>query len=376
MKTTDQEYNDKSMNRRNFLAMTGAGAGLMATGAAASAKSTSPIPPKIRKGLKKIKIGLYTISYSGHYYKGDALSFEDICKRAKQYGYDNIELDNKRPNGNPMDLSADRRKAMRDYAGSMGLSIPVVAANNDFTSPVPELQENQLLMVRETARLAKDVGAKIVRVHFAWPGLPIHNGQGTYDFGRPDQPTAGIDYYSFQRQYPYCNWLDRWHICKRLMKEAAKMGEEFGIVMALQNHKPLMRTWKDTLDMVQEIDSPWLKVCLDLPIMENRDDKEYVENAVRSVGKDLLVHSHFGGEYFRTRSGAVEAMVPNGKPFNRSLPDYSHYLGLLADIGYEGSFAYELCHPVLNKDLTPANVEFAHEQIKLAQLYIRNILNG
>jgi len=364
------------MNRRKFIAMTGAGASLLAAGVASEAKKPSKTPVLNKQGMKKIKISLYTISYSGAYYKGDALSFEEIAKRAKQYGYDNIELDNKRPNGNPMDLSADRRKQMRDFAGNLGLDIPVVAANNDFTSPVPELQECQLLMVRETVRLAKDVGAKIVRVHFAWPGLPIHNGQGTYDFGRPDQPSAGIDFYNFQRQYPYCNWLDRWHFCRYALKEAAKMAEEFGVVLALQNHKPLMRTWKDTLDMVQDINSPWLKVCLDLPIMERYSEKDYVENAIRSVGKDLLVHSHFGGEYARGTASAVHQIIPPGKVFSTPHPDYAHFLGVLADIGYEGSFAFELCHPVLNKDLTPAGIETAHEQVDLAQKHIRAILNS
>ncbi len=57
----------------------------------------------------KIKLGLYSISYGGIWYKGAALSFDELCKRAKKFGFEGIELDNKRPMGNPMDL--DQRKA-------------------------------------------------------------------------------------------------------------------------------------------------------------------------------------------------------------------------------------------------------------------------
>ena len=53
-----------------------------------------------------MKIGLYSISYLGVWYDGPALSFEEFVKRAKDYGYAGIELDGKRPHGNPMDLDA------------------------------------------------------------------------------------------------------------------------------------------------------------------------------------------------------------------------------------------------------------------------------
>ncbi len=85
------------------------------------------------------------------------------------------------------------------------------------------------------------------------------------------------------------------------------MGEENGVVMALQNHAPLIRAWKDTYDLVKEVNSPWLKVCLDLPIFE-KQDKEYVANAVRTVG-NLQVHSHYGGEYYRDANRAVKQKV-------------------------------------------------------------------
>jgi sugar phosphate isomerase/epimerase len=355
------------MNRRKFIETSGAAAGAAMLGSVAPAAGASAFPASRDKiKASNIKLGLYSITYGGIWYDGPALTFEEMARYAKEYGFQGVELDNKRPMGNPMDLDQRRRDEMRNAITKYGLEIPCVAANNDFSSPIPEHRECQLLMVRETARLAKDLGAKIVRLFAAWPGVPIHEGVGTYDFVHDHS-----GYYSFMRQYPFATDLDRWNFVKQCLAEAAKMGEEFGVVMALQNHAPLIRNWKNTYDLVKEVNSPWLKICLDLPIMENRD-RDYVANAVRTVG-NLQVHSHYGGEYYRDPSGAVKQKVLDSQ-FGEPLPDYDHYIGLMHEIGYNGYFTFELCHPVLNADHTRGKIEYVHEQVKLAREFMGKIL--
>ncbi len=355
------------MNRRKFIETSGVAAGAAVLGGVTPAANASPASSTGISGKAgSIKLGLYSISYGGIWYKGSALTFEELARTAKEFGYDGVELDNKRPMGNPLDLDQRRREEMRNALSKYGLEIPCVAANNDFSSPIPEHRECQLLMVRETAKLAKDLGAKYVRLFAAWVGVPIHEGVGTYDLVQDH-----YGYYSFMTQYPYATHIDRWNFVKDCLKEAARMGEEQGVVMVLQNHKPLIRNWKDTFDLVKEVNSPWLKVCLDLPIFENFD-KDYVTNAVRTVG-NLQMHSHYGGEYYRDASGVVKQKVLDynyGKP----LPDYAHYIGLMNEIGYNGYFTFELCHPVLNDDHTRAGIEYVHDQVKLAHEYMAKIL--
>lgn len=356
------------MDRRKFIETSGAAAGAaMISGMNGSEKPEArTIQPK--PGRKaKIKLGLYSISYGGVWYKGTALSFDEMCRKAKEFGYDGIELDNKRPMGNPMDLGPRERQDMLNTLSKYGLEIPCVAANNDFSSPMPEHRDCQLLMVRETAKLAKDLGAKIVRLFAAWSGVPLHNGIGTYEHVRDN-----TGYFSFTRQYPFSTRLDRWQFTKDCLIEAARMGEENGVVMALQNHAPLIRHWKDTFDLVQEVNSPWLKICLDLPIFEKMD-KDYIANAVRTVGS-LQVHSHFGGEYYRDKDNIVRQKSPESR-FGEILPDYSHYVGLMGEIGYDGYFTFELCHPVLNDDHTPAGLEYVHNQVSLAREFFSKIIN-
>jgi len=356
------------MNRRKFIETSGAAAGAsVLSGIVPGANAIPSEKGQKSAGSGKIKLGLYSISYGGIWYKGPALSFDEMCKRAKEYGFDGVELDNKRPMGSPLDLNQQKRDEMRNSMARYGLEIPCVAANNDFSSPVPEHRECQLLMVRETARLAKDLGAKFVRLFAAWPGVPIHEGIGTYEL------TRGNEFYTFQRQYPFATRLDRYNFVKECLREAAKMGEEHGVVMALQNHAPLIRGWKDTLSLVKEVNSPWLKICLDLPIFENLE-KEYVANAVRAVG-NLQVHSHFGGEYYRDAGGTIKPVVLDYYAVGK-IPDYSHYIGLMNEVGYNGWFTFELCHQVLNDDHTVGGIEYVHNQVKLAREYMSNIIAG
>jgi sugar phosphate isomerase/epimerase len=131
-----------------------------------------------------MKVGLYSISYAGLWYKGRGLTVEEFIDRAVRFGYDGIEIDGKRPHGFPLDWSSERRKEIRKLAESKGLEIIGVASNNNFTSPIMEQRENELLMLAEQIRLCHDLGGKVVRVFLAWPGISKIDGQGNYDVPR------------------------------------------------------------------------------------------------------------------------------------------------------------------------------------------------
>ena len=309
-----------------------------------------------------MKVGLYSITYLGIWYDGPALTFTEFVQRAKAYGYAGVELDGKRPHGNPIDLDQRARDEMREVLEREGVEMACLAANNDFSSPVAEHRECQLLMVRELARLAAGLGTKVVRLFAAWPGVIMRDGIATYDLTRGN-------FYTFERQFPHTTRLERWNWVKECLKETAAFGEEFGVVMALQNHAPLIRHWKDCYDLVREVDSPWLKMCLDLPIMSNHDPA-WVRQAALTVGP-LQVHSHFGGEFYRDGEGRVQL---ERSSLTRPLPDYAAYIRLMKEIGYDGYFCYELCHPVLNKAHEPQGLAYVDEQARLAQEYMSTLI--
>ena len=96
-----------------------------------------------------------------------------------------------------------------------------MAANNDFSSPIPEQRESQLLMVRELARLASDLGAKVVRLFAAWPGVPLRDGRGSYDLVRGQ-------FYTFERQFPYATRLERWNYAKACLRRPRRSAKSSG----------------------------------------------------------------------------------------------------------------------------------------------------
>ena len=103
-----------------------------------------------------MKVSLYSVSYSGIWYKGNPLSIEELMDKAVELGFDGIEIDGKRPHGFPLDLDDNNRKKIRKMADSRGLEICAVAGNNNFVSPIDEQRENELLMLSEQLRLARE----------------------------------------------------------------------------------------------------------------------------------------------------------------------------------------------------------------------------
>jgi sugar phosphate isomerase/epimerase len=78
-----------------------------------------------------MKLGLYSITYLGLWYRGKELGLPQMIRRAKQYGYDGVEIDGKRPHGNPLDWPAARCRELRSLSEGEGIEIYAVAANNN-----------------------------------------------------------------------------------------------------------------------------------------------------------------------------------------------------------------------------------------------------
>jgi len=80
------------------------------------------------------------------------------------FGYEGIEIDGKRPHGNPLDWPAKRCRELRSFSDGEGIEIHGVAANNDFSSPIPEYRECQVAYVKELIRMTSDLGARTLRM--------------------------------------------------------------------------------------------------------------------------------------------------------------------------------------------------------------------
>ncbi len=341
------------MNRREFnLVSMAAAAGMLTDSSAFS------LPLQEKKS--NMKIGLYSITFLGAWYRGEALTLEEVVRRAKEYGYEGIEIDGKRPHGNPLDWPVQRCRELRAYAEGEGIEIYGVAANNDFSSPVPENRESHIAYVRDLIRMTSDLGAKTLRVFLGWSGITFN--------GKTAEYTTARDIWD----YSHKNFSDEqiWSWCRQGLAECAKYAEDSGVTLALQNHAPVIRDWRDMMQMVNEINSPGLKVCLDAPIMVDKSEQNIWE-AARAAG-NLQVLSHFGGEYDRDADGRVIC----SKTYTRGAEFYKPFIKAMREIGYSGYLSYELCHPLPVVNGQTVGIEFAEKNARLAAEFMRGVIEN
>jgi sugar phosphate isomerase/epimerase len=302
-----------------------------------------------------MKVGLYTVSYSGLWYDGPALSMSDFIARAKERGFDGIEIGLKRPHASPIDLDEAACEGIRSELDRRGMALAACAGYNDFSSPVDEHREMQQYFVRGQIDLTKWLGGPVLRLFAAWPGVTRRDGIGTYDMVRRYLP----------EQFPYATALERWRFVRDGLRQAADYAEEQGVMLALQNHAPIITQYQHMLELIREVDSPNLKACLDCPLLRPRDgDADYVAQAVRDTG-DLQVHSHFGGEFQGDAEGVAQLEGPT---------NYPAFVKALKEAGYDGWVCYEFCHPCLDARHEPAGMERVDEQVGMAAEYMKRVI--
>jgi sugar phosphate isomerase/epimerase len=312
----------------------------------------------------RVKVGLYSITYLGVWYRGAALTLEALIDRARQYGYDGIEIDGKRPHGNPLDLPDERCLEFRRRAEDAGIEIYAVAANNDFASPIPEHRESQLVYLSELLRMTAALRAPVLRVFAAWPGVTVTPNGGRYDVARKIWRTANETLTS----------EETWDACRSALVESARLAAGHGVTLALQNHPPVIDSPADMLRMIGEVNSPFLKACLDAPLAKKQQVSD-MRSAVREVGS-LQVLTHFGGEYHRQPDASVRSYVRQADGSLTPEDFYADFVRGLAEIGYDGYIGYELCHPLPTVDGVTVGLDFADTNARLAAEYMRAVIAG
>lgn len=301
-----------------------------------------------------MKIGLYSMTYNGVWYRGDGMDCKEVMRFARKEGWEGIEFETKRPQACPMDLSKDDRKELCNLAEELELPICVVSPNSDLSSHIPEHREASLCYVRECIKLTADLKAPICKVFTRWDGVIVRDGLGSYDHTRslPD---------------PFPQWSDElWDNVRKSLKELSRCAEDYGVILALQNHTPVVKNYKDVLKLIEEVDSPAFKACMDLPIEgDNQTSDKWAREMVHK-SRAVMVHSHFGHEFKRLPNGRIDLCDKSPKTA------YPAFVDALVKIGYDGFMNYEFCHPAMENG-ERAGIDYVHNQARLAQEYMKGL---
>jgi sugar phosphate isomerase/epimerase len=314
--------------------------------------------------MMKPKIGLHSITYTGMFYDGPALSIKEVISRAKRFGFQGIELDARAPHAMPYLLSERDRQEIVENLDREGIELSAIAGRNDFSSPVIEHRDANVQLVVALIRLCRDLGAPVLRVLTAMAGSSRLNGRGTYEVARP----------AYAMAFPQTPEMDRWKYCLACFRTVARVAEDEGVILALQNHPPVVRNHTDCLAMIEEVDSPNFQMSFDVSGERAWQSTEWLLAAAHRIG-DRWVHSHYSGDFKRNPDGSVEP-VPLGRPLNPkgSLAwNTAAWVQGMFEVGYSGYVNYESCTPTYlpNGELVPIDV--IDERVQMARDYMSSL---
>jgi sugar phosphate isomerase/epimerase len=269
---------------------------------------------------------LFSVSYAG-YWGQHRLNLPEFFRKAAALGYRSVELGAKRPHLSPLDFRGNAELAkLKQAAVAAGVEIGTIAAYTDFTvghgSPEVPLVEMQVAYVREAARMAQALGAKIVRVF-----------SGYYT-----QPSA---------------YQQDWNRCVAALRECAEVAAEFGVVVGLQNHHDVGVAVEAYVELLDEINHPNLRAMFDPWSIALHGANLYESAkrlAPRMVQTTLADYVRLPRFAYRQHLVNYEKLEPDGGA-GRAAGRRLHRLpGLLRRPqrreAFSGYVAYEMCSPL------------------------------
>ena len=309
-----------------------------------------------------MKFALLTVTYSGLFYSGKALSVEQQVHKAKALGFEGLAIETKRPVASPLDLNKATRLRIKEVAADQGIDLCAIESMSNFCSRHSEERENNLAMMKQVLELAHDLNVDMVKIFAAWPGI-IDDEEAIamyapYEKGNYFKPLNPLD-------------LKVWNRAINGIREVASWAEDLGITLLLQNHAPVLRPgYEDTLAMMQEIERKNVKLCIDVPLFSDRQKNEYVREAVRNCGKDLL-YSHYGAWNFTEDEHGEVVQEP--APHHGGKINYETFVEALCQNNYTGYLVSEYCLPLI-KNHKIAGIEEVDKATILAMRYMKKLV--
>lgn len=267
---------------------------------------------------------LHSVSYSGSWGQA-ALSLEQFIDRAADLGFGGVMLMAKRPHLSLLDWDAKARAQLRKQLERRKIERVCIAGYNNFTADLEHAEvphrEIQIQYISELARLASDLGGGFVRIFTGY-------------------------------ENPASTYHAQWKLIVDALKESARRANEFGVTLGIQNHHDIGVGYESFSDLIRAVDEPNCKAMFDAwaPALHGVD----LVAAARKLAP-LTVQTTVANYQRRPRYHYNPALVNYSEqmPYVQAVPiedgfiDYTQFLTTLAEGGFRGAVAYEMCSPLL-----------------------------
>lgn len=224
----------------------------------------------------------------------------------------------------PVSLPASERSRLRSAIEAHGLTQVVLAGYCNLTgdlehSEIPHREIN-VAYLADLARLTRDLGGSLLRVFTGYES--------------PAAPMAS-----------------QWSLIARTLREAAERAQEFGVVLAVQNHHDVACDWRAMQDLLGQVNHPNCRAAFDAwaPALQKTDLREAAHrmaaHAVHTTVADYQLRPRFR---YRPDLVHYEADTPYtvAVPMGEGVIDYRAFFDGLREGGYSGGVAYEMCSPL------------------------------
>ena len=269
---------------------------------------------------------LFSVSYAG-FWGQHKLGLIPFLEKAAALGYPAVEIGAKRPHLSVLDYPDEESvREVKATADRLGIEIATLAAYTDFTAgrnaaEVPFV-EMQILYVRQLARLAKALGAKIVRVFSGYfTDLADHQSD--------------------------------WQKCVVALRESAAVAAEFGVTLGLQNHHDVGVSADGFAEFLDDVNHPNLKAMFDPWSIALHGGIDLYEAAKRMAPRmvqttlaDYIRIDRFQYQPPLINYRQIDPPAVRAVPLGEGFLDLNAFFAGLKDGGFNGYVAYEICSPI------------------------------
>jgi sugar phosphate isomerase/epimerase len=242
------------INRRSFIgkaATLGAGTAIIGSSGRVHARGYKAEPVNIRYN----PIGVSTYSFWQFNGPKEQTPIDACIEKAAAMGFDGIEL-------LLVQMASEETSYLQQVkrqAFHAGLDLMGFSTHQGFLNPSREYRDENIAKTKHQIELAYQLGI---------PTMRLNTGR----WGTTESFDALMENKGIEPALPGHTEEEGFKWVIDSIEQCLPLAEECGVVLGLENHWGLGRTAAGVLQIVNALDSPWLKVTLDTGnFLENRD---------------------------------------------------------------------------------------------------------